>query len=394
MLQPYHEVYQWASELTCEQNTKETFFWVPQTRSLLRRLQITKNQLIAVIGLQGTGKSALFNELWTSFQKFDGKVIAVKWFGEEALIESIKDNIQIDLEFLAWELEDKMGKYKLYKWAEKNIPELKWSLKQAVEGKTKRVEEDPKLKSILMDKLGSKKLNEIMKIHVYDQLLNYTILIDLPDYDKNNRAQMIRDLNDIHKFWENINYDGSRQTNLVIFMQKELFQGHFFFGKMDVIEIEPFKSEQLVDFYEKLFGHTEPFTKDALLDLAVLSRGVFRRFKKYIRICLDYLYENGWTVITKDETHNTITLQQLHKDMELELSNLYPKSKEYRKYSVIVLQLLTKHGSMDQQDLAKELFGLGKAGEMKLSRILEKLEAYDYVKRENIGSNKKTVSLR
>jgi len=36
-------------------------------------------------------------------------------------------------------------------------------------------------------------------------------------------------------------------------IQKEMFRGHFFFGKMEKVELEPLKPEQMVEAYRKRF---------------------------------------------------------------------------------------------------------------------------------------------
>jgi hypothetical protein len=56
---------------------------------------------------------------------------------------------------------------------------------------------------------------------------------------------------------------------------------------MDKVGLEPLGPEQMVEAYRKRFKEIEPFTEDALLNLAQMSRGVFRRLLRYITLILD-----------------------------------------------------------------------------------------------------------
>jgi hypothetical protein len=85
----------------------------------------------------------------------------------------------------------------------------------------------------------------------------------------------------------------SRGTNLVFVLQKELamsdegFVTHFFLGKARIIEITPFQAKELVDHYESEFGSCYPFKgRIELHTLSIASRGIYRRFLRYIKLAL------------------------------------------------------------------------------------------------------------
>lgn len=393
---PYREVYQFATELTHEQNKNQSFFWTKQAERLVRRLQLSKNQLIAVIGYQGSGKSTLLSMLWDKLENCHG----LKWFGEKSAEENLEFFAEPDLENLISYLHLKNSEEELRHW----VGSLPTSIANTVGAILFSPHADEHLKnpqytiiahSIIEKKLGQATLQEAKKDWLAQELSKGTILIDLPDYDKNNRTQMIHDLNAIHKFWQNIDVmnEGSRETNIVLFMQKELFHNHFFFGKMDVIDLELLKPQDFIQYYTDKFGSTKPFEVDALREIAYLSRGIFRRFKKYIRICLDNFYDDSEKGgISVEDVQLWISQAQLSKDMELELSSVF-HSRELHNYTVTLLQVLGKNGSVDQQELSTQVFGEGKAAEMQCSRVLQKLEAYGYIKREVHDNNKKMVSL-
>jgi hypothetical protein len=140
-------------------------------------------------------------------------------------------------------------------------------------------------------------------------------------------------------------------------------------------------------------GSIEPFTVETLEYLGRLSRGIIRRFKKYVKICLEKSLEHGCFSISPDLAKQWIGLEQLEKDMELELMDIFPREKELRRLSVTLLQFLNE-GAIPQNDLAEEVFDGNK---VKCSRVLDKLEAWGYILREwesTEEARRKIVKLR
>ena len=109
---------------------------------------------------------------------------------------------------------------------------------------------------------------------------NETILIDSPDYSKADRRLMTKDLEEIYWLWNTFASSATSPIppNIVLALQKEMFRDHFFFDKMEKVELEPLKPERMVEAHRRRFNAIEPFTEDALLTLARMSRGIFRRF--------------------------------------------------------------------------------------------------------------------
>lgn len=89
-------------------------------------------------------------------------------------------------------------------------------------------------------------------------------------------------------------------------------------------------------------------------------------------------------VITLKDVKEGIRPTQMVVDMELELMNVFPKEKENRVLTVKLLSLL-REGSMTQTDITEQLFDNAK---MRASRVLGKLESWDYIKRKYDGQNK------
>ena len=93
---------------------------------------------------------------------------------------------------------------------------------------------------------------------------------------------------------------------------------------MEKVELGPLKPKQMVEAYRKRFYRLEPFTQDALLALARMSRGIFRRFLRYITLTLirweiDHLKGPIDTTIVRE----AVTVARLAEDMELELAELF-----------------------------------------------------------------------
>jgi predicted transcriptional regulator len=94
---------------------------------------------------------------------------------------------------------------------------------------------------------------------------------------------------------------------------------------------------------------------------------------------LEKALQHGCFSISPDLAKQWIGLEQLEKDMELELMDIFPREKELRRLSVTVLQLLNEKKAIPQNDLAEEVFDGNK---VKCSRVLDKLEAWGYILRE------------
>jgi hypothetical protein len=210
------------------------------------------------------------------------------------------------------------------------------------------------------------------------------VLIDMPDYSKSDRRLMTSDLNEIYWLWNRLAAD-SHPPNLVIAVQKEMFGGHFF-DKMHKIELKPLNPEQMVEAYERRFGTLNPFTAEVLATLARMSRGVFRRYLRYISMAIEH-WEGQPThneSIEASLVKEAIPIERLAEDMELELSELFPKQGDLRYQSVQLLLHLQAHGPQGQTQLAQTL----DIQEYQLTRLLQKLERNRYIKREKRGKDK------
>ena len=120
----------------------------------------------------------------------------------------------------------------------------------------------------------------------------------------------------------------------------------------------------------KRFNDTWPFTEDALITLARMSRGIFRRFLRYITVTLQHWETGREGPIDETVVEEAVTVERLAEDMERELAELFPKHRDLRLQAVSLLMHLEECGPKRQTMLAEELGMEGYA----MSRLLAKLE--------------------
>lgn len=202
------------------------------------------------------------------------------------------------------------------------------------------------------------------------------LLIDLPDYEAGGGGRMKRDLDGIGKFWYESRY-GFRycRRSMVVAVQKELFGGHYLFGKGEVFELRPLTVDELVGFYRRKFGSTYPFSEESLRIVARLSRGVFRRFLRYVKLCVEDMLRRGVSGIGVGEVGGVVGPAVVGRDMALELSG-FLRGYE-REQAVAAMTTLLRRGGMNQKELAADLGSTPSS----LGRLLQKLELRGYVVR-------------
>jgi len=198
------------------------------------------------------------------------------------------------------------------------------------------------------------------------------LLIDLPDYAAGSRRAMLRDLDEIGELW----YESKTSRRvIVVTVQKELFGGHYLFGKGEVFELRPLTTNELVFFYRKKFRSIYPFSEESLRLVARLSRGVFRRFLRYVKLCVEDMLRRGASGIGVGEVGRVVSPAVVGRDMALELSGFL---REYeREQAVAAMTTLLRRGGMNQKELAADLGSTPSS----LGRLLQKLELRGYVMR-------------
>jgi len=327
---------------------------------LSNQLQSLHGALIGLVGFQGVGKSSALLALSAGLRERKTEesqglqTISFKWRRSSDLFRSLMEyDHEASVEF--------------------------------------RSEYEHKLKGLSIDRaerVGGAKIVRLRKYIWHDLLRSkHTIFIDMPDYSKTDRRLMAKDLEEIYWLWNSLRLtDATPGPNLVLAIQKEMFSGHFFFDKMSMIELKPLQPNQMVEAYVKQFKATKPFTNDALLTVARMSRGIFRRFLRYISLTLDLVSAKSQprgqidTVTVK----KAVTAERLAEDMELQLVELFPKHSDLRLQAVRLLMHLEESGPTRQSQLG-ELLGIEPYA---MNRLLTKLELHRYVVREREGADK------
>jgi hypothetical protein len=221
--------------------------------------------------------------------------------------------------------------------------------------------------------LGNEKDRERLRVEEPVKDKYRVLFVDLPDYPVGGAKSLLRDLDLVVGAYYRRSF--MDRGTIVVAVQKELFQGHYFFGKALKVELPRFTSGELAYVYRRRFKDSGPFTDDALLLLGETSRGVIRRFLKYIWLCVDGTADSA-SVIGVDDVRRIISRSVVAEDMNLELSAFLKDAERFK--AVCVLESLRLDGPRNQKDIAREL-DLSESG---LSRLLVKLEAAGYVRRE------------
>jgi len=371
--------------------------WPDAIRRLAHELVFKRGGVIVLIGLQGVGKSSALNATYTDIalksaearrKASEGKnadskyqqihdILLLKWRRQTELFESLLlGTHEVSHEYLR--------RYRT-RLLELLKPHFLW-LDAELGGRPERLNIDWAEK-----KLGKAAAKNLRKSVWLEMLADVdTILVDTPDYSKTDRRLAAKDLDEIYWLWNYLALSQGKNPNLIITIQKEMSGRHYFFDKMTKIELQPLRPEQMLEAYKLCFNATQPFTEDALLTLAKMSRGIFRRFMRYIALTLDkWLDQHEWEKpVDAEIVKKTITAERMAEDMEPELNELFPKQNDLRLQAVRMLIHLGESGPLNQSQLAEQL-------EMKpyaVSRTLTKLELHRYVKRKRSG-NDKIVSL-
>jgi DNA-binding transcriptional ArsR family regulator len=118
---------------------------------------------------------------------------------------------------------------------------------------------------------------------------------------------------------------------------------------------------------------------------ASCSRGIFRRFKRFLGVCLEEYLVSGDRAkpIDLKLAKVALTEDEIFREMDLELSQIF-KKEDARRLAAKILDLLMKIKEASQGSVAKTL----QVSESAVSRILDKLEDYALVRREWHGQEK------
>jgi hypothetical protein len=346
--------------------------WPKSLIGIRELLKGMRGGLVGIIGLQGVGKSTALMVLDATEGAGgeDRQVILLKWRRQKELYKSLLDRSHEASEEFLQDYGKKVGE--VLKRTGEDIDPL--ALDSMLERKVGRSRTERFRQAVWMHLLRTARL----------------ILIDTPDYSKTDRRAMATDLGDIYWLWNNLTRTSEASPNIVVAIQKEMYGSHFFFDKMHKIELEPLEPAQMVEAFVKRFNDTAPFREEALMTLARMSRGIFRRFQRYIILAI-----KAWQTapaaeeIDAEAVKQAVPLDRLAEDMELELAELFPRHSDLRLQAVRALIQLEESGPTAQDQLAEQL-GMERYS---MSRLLSRLELAGYISRKRAGPEK-TVKLR
>jgi hypothetical protein len=397
---PIDYVRSWANQLSGEARDSDWLrysYVVPDVlEDVARELGLTRVRgLFGLIGLQGVGKSSALMALQRGMPvALNRDRILFKWRREKDLYASLVNGTHEASEIF-------MPDYlrSLLNELESHISSLSVAdrerflkFKQLVEETTVHGNLQPESSDVLWAerKIGKAVAQRLRQDTWRETIMHRdVILIDTPDYSKTDKRQMDKDLQEIYWFWNSLPALESLST-IVVAIQKEMFRDNYFLDKMRKFELKPLAPEQMVEVYNRRFETIYPFYEEALLTLAKMSRGVFRRFLRYILLTLDFWEKpNRSPMIDEETVRKAVPLERLVEDMELEFQGLFPKQSELRTLAVRVIMYVQEQGPQLQSHLFRKL-GVNQST---MSRLLGKLESSKHIIRTQKGVDK-VVSLR
>ncbi|MFH0847951.1 MAG: MarR family transcriptional regulator, partial [archaeon] len=401
-------VCRWASQLTAESRYDDyairCYSWPPETEALYQQLANANGAVIALVGVQGIGKSSALRAILKRKLEDDQQTSdLLKKAGAAASGPTREEVI-----FFKWRRESELFSSLLegthdasQQFCEEYRLRLLNLLLPYYQKQLQKIKDHPERLSIeWAEKVLGRNYAKNLRRRVWCELLfnKKIILVDLPDYSKTDRRLMARDLSEVQWFWNSIQNQTvslnmmipiAYKSNIVVAIQKDLFEGHFFFDKMQKVELKPLKAEQMIKVYQKHFQTLLPFNEEALLLLSRMSRGIFRQFLRYMTLTLEY-YQTVWTPfpITAEQVQQAIPPSILAEHLDDQLAEVFPRQPELRTEAARLIQHLQTHGPADQTELTN-LLGLR---DYSVSRMLTKLEEHHYIKREKRGL-KNTITL-
>ena len=385
----------WAKQLASENRDLgwviHGYVWPESVKCALKKLEVGQSGLMGLVGLQGVGKSSALQALTFeslkanpyNSQDFSSRVAYFKWQRSPIMFRNLLDGLH------------ELSKEYLLAYKQKIIPHLK----DLVHLNPSLLADPGKLDHFKAERVLGKRLGrefvKSLQRHALVELIAFkeSVLIDMPDYSRTDSRLLSRDLDEIQELWSSVNrLDVPKKPNFVIALQKEVFdkKSHFLYDKMDMVIVSPLEPEQILNVFLKRFGSPHPFTDDALLDLARMSRGVFRRFLRYVLMTLDvWECEGAVGLIDAALVRKSIPVEVLVEDLEYELSGLFPKQSELKCHGVKLLMELSELGTQSQTQLEERL---GLKG-YEVSRLVQKLELGKLVARRRRG-REMVISLR
>jgi hypothetical protein len=388
-------LYDWASRLTAEAGGSEEYYWTTEIERLVTKIKMTKRALIGIVGVQGVGKTATMQAIQAELVRRGldhDRVIATKMPESGGLTAGLKTAFNPpDADYSR--LEDLLGQVMADRLFHDSILQQRVRSRANHAGDTELAEEVEKINATF-DETDVMKLRTLIPQRIVRELeaealgrlleSQKVIMIDMPDYPKHDRRLIAHDLDDVQVLWNRLimHPDVTSDASIVVFIQKETFNhaDHFFYGKMEITDLAPLTTAQLMGAYTRKWEGSAPFTEEALQYVAKISRGIFRRFKRYIALAL-----GAWIEERPSDTgpidlvfvKACVTEDELMRDLRKELEGIF-KNREQSERAARILKLVSdQKKGISQKDAAEKL----ELNEMAVSRVARELEEHGYIKR-------------
>jgi hypothetical protein len=374
------QVYGWSAAGVGERQSEADKFYKTQLfNAILYKLQNTESSLNQISGLQGTGKTRLLTELARTIKKSARFKLTSNW--KENLLEysetDTNDFFQDYWENLRWEYNHEIT----------NLQATGQNAKLRRAGEVRTIIQRDNTSSMeeFLGKAKIKQLKDNAFIHFIRS--RKVIFIDMPDYSKSNANAMTHDIDEIQELYESLQ---NCPIHFVIAVQRELMQKapHFFWGKCDKYTLEPLTTDQLIELYNLNNQGPEIFEPTALQYLAELSRGVPRRFKRYIRLTIEANREQKLPMDI-ELVKTAITENVLFEDLDQELANVFEKE-ESRRIASRILNYLRGNKDSNIKTIAESV-GIS---ETIAQKTVQRLLLYGYVTSRHGEGKEKLVSLQ
>jgi len=207
------------------------------------------------------------------------------------------------------------------------------------------------------------------------------LLVDLPGYGVRGRRRLEEDIEAVERLWAGL----TRARCCVVAAPAELMDRGLA-GMGTVYELGRLTAGELVGAYRRIWGSHEPFGEALLTRIAAESRGVFRRFKRFIAYVIEEQWRRGGG-FTVGLVASALTGERLREELADEVS-AFLDSREVEE-AARILEALRVDSGINQGELAGRL----RLTESRMSRLLGKLEEHGYVCRRRGRRKELRVSL-
>jgi hypothetical protein len=389
------DVLDWALKLSAEERGWIDGAYQPprEVVELAERLSRTSRSFHVLTGLWGVGKSSALQYLSDRLEEAHRESYLLRVAPDRSILDQlVAENVWNQTEYIS----DLSGYLKRRRGEADRFERAYDAL--TLQGGLAEVEEA----------IPKTKLHRIRQEKTIEELGSADALfLDLPDFSRTDRRPLLRTLNQVQDLWlklmrEGVEYsDEPLGPNIVITLQKELFDlaPSYFLGKANIVELKPLTADQIIDAFQEKFLMFDNVVEIFAVDyLAHLSRGVFRRFLRFLGAALQNAQSRNLTRVTLAAAMAAISPVQVSQEMEAELTSIFPRADMREKAAKIIMTFLQrkyepsrlqrlldpKLSDLPGEDISqKQLAETLSLTKVEVSRLLDRLEKNGLINRES-----------